>query len=320
MAASWHSAAAAILALAAPAPAPAATFLTADADLRWLASGRGAPADPVVAGTGLGARHVFSGSGGDRVVLFAFPDWRDNFREFVLDQAYAQVKGPMGSWNATAGRFILPFGLLTGFGSTRLPFPGPEGRTLGFDTDNGAMLSGLEWDTDYGLAVTQGTGPVDRLTGDSPALVTGRTGWDMADGMLQVGVSGAGGRTRSAGHGTMPMAGASPGGSHLGLGAVDATYTPGPGIMRAEFAGGRRDGGEFLALWAGYDHAILPGFELNTGVAAADTPHGTEKAGAAGFTVGVAGLKFRASLIEHFGRENEHEFTLQAYYLRRLVL
>lgn len=123
---------------------------------------------------GLSFRHVLADTKGDRLILFADFEGKDNFKNNEVHEIYTRIKGPMGLWNLTLGRFAVPFGQnchTSTFGRL-LDFPSSDFR--GFHADNGLMLSGALPLLDYNLSFTQGLGSHTEFEWPGPGLVSGR--------------------------------------------------------------------------------------------------------------------------------------------------
>lgn len=243
--------------LAVAPPASATGVLTFEADLRARAEqGRAAAAEVHAVAAGL--RHTFADRTGDRLILYGLAEARADFDELMFHELYARYKGPLGAWNVTAGRFRLPFGLLAGFTSERLLFPTVEERTLGFDADDGLMLSGQSGDWEYGLTATQGLGPHRAPDWPGPGLVTGRIGATRGEsGEVNLGLSLAAGRSRVEHH--MDMATDVP----RRLAALDATLYHGRATVRLETSAGSLDRASLTAAYAALDFAVRPRWEVN---------------------------------------------------------
>lgn len=213
----------------------------------------------MVKGLGSSLRKVFADDKGDRLVLFAFVDLMDNFHETTVEQAYAQYKGPMGRWNVTVGRYIVPFGLLTSYLSERLLIKTLEHKTIGERYDSGLQVSGVLGDFDYALSVSGGTGTNKWLDFDKSPAGTFRIGYQGADFEdLRGGVSGfIGSVLPDMAHGGTDST------MNKQLLALDLTKYSGPMVVRAEITTGAEEGKFLLGGYLGADYAILPRIDLN---------------------------------------------------------
>ncbi len=235
----------------------AAGVLVLEGDVRGTAA-RGRPADVEVHALAAGLRHTFADRTGDRITLYALAEARADLDERMFHELYVRYKGPLGAWNATAGRFRLPFGLLPGFTSERLLFSTVEEHTLGFDADDGLLVSGQSGDWEYGLAATQGLGPHRTPDWPGPGLLTGRLALTRGEsGEANFGLSFAAGRSRM-GHDMAPERDVS-----RRLAAVDATLYQGQATVRLETAAGSLGGHALATLYAGLDVAVRPRWEVN---------------------------------------------------------
>jgi hypothetical protein len=212
--------------------AGAAAFLNYEEDLRavhTIDSGLSGG----VAALGGAIRLVIPDRKGDRLILYTQAELAGNFSGRMLHQAYAQLKGPMGVWNAAVGRVPLPWGLLTGWSPDRLPYHSPYRFFTQNSSDNGLRLSGVWGALDYGLAFTQGFGMGALRSWPGPGIATGRVGITPGTGDVVVGVSASAGRFypghRGHENGTMALAG--------NAGALDITAYLGQALIRAEGAG-----------------------------------------------------------------------------------
>ncbi|MBD3244163.1 MAG: hypothetical protein GF331_26465 [Chitinivibrionales bacterium] len=281
--------------------------LSADADLRyrlsdWRDHGGG------VHVLGASVRKTFSDSKGDRVTMFGLVEAHDNFSEIMPHELYARYKGPLGSWNVTVGRFGLPYGLLTGFSASRLLYDMPHHALLGFDVDNGVMLSGVVGMWEYAAAVTQGYGPHHVPGFPGHGLGTARLGATLGDaGDVMLGVSGAYGWTAHAHERDMA--------SERAVGGVDATVYLGRLLCRVELNGGAVDRRLTATAFAGFDFALLPRLDVNvavTGIYRADNP---EDAWFAGVTYKTRWFTVRGGYRYAWYTEPHHQVALQLYRL-----
>lgn len=104
----------------------------------------------------LNFRKVQSERGADRYIFVLQTDSSENFERPRFYQAYAQLKGPLGKWNVRAGRYIVPFGLLSNYDTERLVLRTPEAEFLGVKLDEGILFSGFTKSFNYGVSLTGG--------------------------------------------------------------------------------------------------------------------------------------------------------------------
>jgi hypothetical protein len=221
---------------------------------------------------------------------------------------YGRLKGPLGSWNVTLGRFGLPYGLLTGFTTSRLLYDMLHHELLGFNVDNGIMLSGVVGMVDYAVSVTQGYGPHHVPGFPGHGLGAGRLGFTLGDAAeIIVGVSGAYGKTSHAHHRDMT--------TERALGAVDATAYLGRLLYRIELSAGTVDKDFFGAGFAAFDYALLPRLDIN--LAITGTLHGTDTDEAlfAGVTFKPKWFTLRGGYRYAYHNEPNHQAALQIYRL-----
>lgn len=229
---------------------------------------------------GLSLRKTISDDDGDRLILFALFEARDDFTERMLHEVYARYKGPMGKWNVTFGRFGLPFGLLPGFTTSRLQYESLTPVLIDMDVDSGAMVSGVLGDFDYGIAVTQGYGGHLTPEFEGPEVVSGRLGVTVGDsGDFQLGVSALSGKVYSAHMEDHRI-------EHR-IVSLDMTVGSGRWNSRMEIQTGEIDDRSISGAFAMIDYAILPNWDLT--VAGRFTHHNQMNEG-----YGHVGLAYRA--------------------------
>ena len=286
--------------------------ISLDADLRYEMSDYTTHEGGVHA-LGASVRKTFSDHTGDRFIIFGLFETEDNFSEHMIHELYFRYKGPLGSWNITAGRFGLPYGLLTTFSTSRLLYQSASYGSLGLDADNGVMVSGVIGMADYALALTQGYGAHRMPEFPGHGILTARFGLTFGDAEeYSVGVSGAAGKTES-GHHRHHV-------TEKYLGGADATIAWGLANIRLEGNGGVVDGKQFFSAFAGIDYPLLPGVELTT--SALGSLHGHEK-----FDSWFVGLSFKPNWFTlrggytyaHFNAP-KHTFSVQLYRLFSFTL
>ncbi len=204
-------------------------------------------------------RQVFSDKKGDRLILYGQVEIEENFSMYMLHQLYARYKGPMGKWNITLGRVLLPWGLRTSWSPERLPYSSPYKLTKILTADNGVMISGTVGVLEYGLAVTQGYGMGEIHDFPGEGLATGRIAISpLISGDLTVGLSGSAGTsyrsTMGHGHHAQPV-------EHIS-GALDLTAFIGRGTVRLEAGADKTE--RFLEKrgFLELEHQLLPKLSL----------------------------------------------------------
>jgi hypothetical protein len=283
--------------------ASAALFLTADADLRY------SDGKAEVNALGLNLRRTFADERGDRIILFTTMDAMHNFEAWMIDQAYVQYKGPLGRWNLTLGRYLLPFGLLPNYSTKRLLVKTLEYETIGLRSDNGLKLSGMVGDFDYALSLSQGVG-IRRWTDiDNDWLITarvGRPGVDFEE--LRIGLSALYGRItpdKIHGHGGPPK--------DKQLLALDLIRYYGPLVWRAELILGKENDKRLHGTFFGADYALFPRTDLNLGYTYFDRDGGRKEALTVGLTYNIAGGQIRVAQKFGLGGDYEDKFSFQVY-------
>ena len=280
--------------------------LSADADGR-LAGWRKADAELHTAGVSL--RKTFADAKGDRFTAFTLIEAEHNASSVMAHEMYGRYKGPMGVWNATVGRFTLPFGLLVNFSTTRLLYRSLDVHTLGMDVDNGLQVSGTSWILDYAAAVTQGYGPHRALDVKGKGLAVGRVGVTLGEAEESVvGISGAYGRTAT-GHGGMDST------ARRVLAGADATLYRGRAVIRGEIDGGKIEGRGFAAVFCAVDFGLLPRLDLT--VAGSFVRHGRVRADETfiGLAVRPTWFTIRGGYRYAYDGTDNHEVALQLYRL-----
>ncbi|MDW8056426.1 MAG: hypothetical protein RMJ13_06940 [Elusimicrobiota bacterium] len=236
-------------------------FLTADADVRLSISDSFERKFGLEA-VGISLRKVFTDNLGDRLIFFSLVDIVDNFRNKMLDQIYLQYKGPLGRWNITLGRYILPFGLLANYSSKRLLFKTLEYETIGIESDNGVSISGVISEFDYALSLTQGVGTTRWVDIDKEILFTARFGYQSVEfESWNLGLSCALGRVIKVEH-HMPVDDIT---LYKKLFSIDLTKYFGPAVLRSEISFGKEDEIQLFGLFSKVDYAILPKLDFNLG-------------------------------------------------------
>lgn len=132
----------------------------------------------VLEGAFLNLRQVLSQGGADRWAFVLQGDSGENAESPHLYQAYGEWKGPLGRWKVRAGRFLVPFGLLSQIDTERMLLNTQEPLTLGLKLDEGLLVQGFTPSFDYAVALTNGLrnqGPVwsGRLGHEREAFTVG---------------------------------------------------------------------------------------------------------------------------------------------------
>lgn len=276
-------------------------------DLRANFETREGAADAEAHGLFLNLRQVWSDATGDRWIAVAQGDWDDNFQHVEPYQAYLQYKGPLGKWNARAGHFLLPFGLLATYDTERLPLRGLEELSLGIRHDTGAQVLGRFGDWDYAVAVTGGLGTERFPDSRANPVLTARLARVQDD--WQVGISALMGRVLV----SAESFGADGFVDERRV-AFDATRTLGAWTLRGEAVLGSDNdrlvgGGVVLA-----DYALTPRLEINSRLAWWHRDGDRQFAGL-GISYQLApGLFARLADNYEFGKREHNELTTQLYF------
>ncbi len=281
--------------------------ISADIDLRYRLS-EWQHHDGGLHVAGASVRKTFSDRKGDRLTLFGLVEAHDNFSMVMAHELYGLYKGPLGSWNVSVGRFGLPYGLLTGFSASRLLYTMPHHELLGYDVDNGIMLSGVRGMLDYGISVTQGYGPHHLPDFSGHGLATGRLGFTLGDaGETIVGVSGVYGTTAHAHDRDMTI--------DRALGALDMTMYLGRLLCRAELSGGMVNSKLIGAGFVAIDYALLPRLDVNLGITGVRNGTETHDAWFTGVTHTSRWFTLRGGYQYAYYNEPHHQVAVQLYRL-----
>ncbi|WP_075790613.1 hypothetical protein [Massilia putida] len=212
-------------------------------------------------GAFLNYRQVIVADGVDRWIVVAQADSGTNADHPHLYQSYLQYKGPLGRWNAVAGRFIVPFGLLATYDSERQLLTTIEALSTGIKLAQGAELHGFRGDGTYALALT--TAP-----GGRGAVVTGRLArnWDggnmgisLLSGLLpETTTKESLERVNSILDNVQVVA-------KRRL-AVDATLQNGPDLVRSELIAGTDDGRFVKGAYLNYERSLNAAWTLGADV------------------------------------------------------
>lgn len=198
---------------------------------------------------GVGIKEIVGDGSGDRLLLYLRAEASDNFTEGSVEQLYAKYKGPMGKWNITLGRTLVPFGLIQDYDTEWSIVKTQEDRTVGFKSDDGLKLSGYYGPFDYDLLLSRGRGPEahdvsgrDKMVSLKIALKAGE------DEDLKFGLSVLGGTVS---------------GLEKNLAGVDLVGYRGPLVGRGELVLGKRNGREIVSVFTGIDYSVSPTLDLN---------------------------------------------------------
>lgn len=296
-----------VVILVATVGARASWNISADADLRYrLLEWHRHDGGLHVAG--LSVRKTFADKKGDRLTLFGLVEVYDNFKEIMPHELYALYKGPLGSWNVTVGRFGLPYGHLPNFSGSRLLFEMPHKQVIGYEVDNGVMISGVKGMWDYAVAASQGYGPHHTPGFPGHGLATARVGATLGDaGDVILGVSGAYGRTSHAHERDSTTSRA--------VGGADATIYLGRLLYRLELNGGIVDEQFQATGFAALDYALLPRLDLNIAVTGIRHGDNNEDAWFTGITYKPQWFTLRGGYQYARYKEPHHRVVLQIYRL-----
>lgn len=277
------------------------------ADGRYTHAGQSQEDEIKLQGLFLNLRQVWSDEAGDRWIGVAQADGDDNFQTIRPYQAYLQYKGPLGKWNARAGHFLLPFGLLATHDTERLVLQGLEDISLGIRKDTGLGFLGHLSQWDYALALSDGLSDHHFWDARANPLLTARVAYVQDD--WHSGVSTLIGKPLV----EFESSDRSEQVTEQRI-ALDATKSVGPLTARAEGIGGLDDGravggGVILA-----DYALTDKLELNSRLALWHKEADRYFAGL-GLTYRIwRGLLVRVADNYEFGKEDSNEITTQLYF------
>ncbi len=257
---------------------------------------------------GLSLRKTISDQTGDRLILFALMESRDDFSDTMLHELYARYKGPMGKWNITVGRFQLPFGLLTGFTTSRLLYDSLF-VTTDPDADSGLMISGVAGNVDYGIAMVQGIGVHGDHEFPGPGNAMGRLGMTFGNSEeVSAGISAMIGRSRHPHHE-----------DHIvprQVAAMDATAVLGRWITRWEVQAGKVNDSSFRAGFAMADFSVLSRLNLTAAGKIARWGYDRSSMGYLGLGYQLPWFTVRGGYTyEDSGDHHAHVVSIQLYRL-----
>jgi hypothetical protein len=235
-------------------PAMAAATLSVDADVRAMVE-EDDFFDVRFHRLAAGLRKSFMDSRGDRLALYGLIEAEDNFTDWSLHELYAKYKGPMGRYNLTAGRFTLPYGLLSSMDPTRFLYETHSMKSVGLHVDNGLSLTGVLGNYDYAAAITQGYGGHHKPGFPGHGLITMRVGMALSGtDEYQLGLSGVFGRVARHNNRQNTVSRA--------LGALDATLYLGPLLFRGEWNAGRLASSLFFSSFTGLEYPLSPKLDV----------------------------------------------------------
>jgi len=197
----------------------------------------------------LGLKKIISDKKGDRLQFFLKLEAEENFEETGIAQLYVKYKGPMGRWNITLGRSLVPFGLITDYDSEMLILKTQEKFTIGHKVADGIKLSGFWKSIDYELLFgaveleSSDLGNIDKML----ALKTSYKGYDPED--INFGLS---------------LLTSEFSEKRKNLLGVDITKFHGLLISRNEFVFGKITDQEMYSIFAGLDYSILPKIDISS--------------------------------------------------------
>lgn len=290
--------------------AEAAWDILADADLRYSATVPQIEHNLSVESVGLSVRKTVADSRGDRWIFYGLGDIMHNFEHPKVHELYAMLKGPLGVWNVTTGRFRLLYGLLREYSADRLLVKTPEKATLGIKADNGIMFSGLTERFDYAISLTQGYGMGD-IQGIGNGVFTARLGKQIGEfGDGNMGLSAMAGTTNDE-HGETE--------SRRRVAGIDFTRYSGQSILRGEVSWGTVNDCLLASAYVGYDFALSAAFDINTAVSLIQKGEDAKNSIFAGLTHNSRHAILRGGYSYVFGNEETHTFTIQLYRLFSLI-
>ncbi|KMQ49406.1 hypothetical protein CHISP_3681 [Chitinispirillum alkaliphilum] len=267
-----------------------------------------------VDGVSLVIRKVLADDRGDRWDFGLNSELSDNFSSFMLHELYANLKGPLGRWNITAGRVRLPFGLITDYSTYRYLFDANEHQTIGFESDNGLMFSGTRGRLDYGIALTQGYG-MEFKSGIGHGLLTGRLGFTLGEfDDYILGISAIAGKADQSEHGhghadEMVIT------KRVTAAAVDFTLYSGRAENRSEIVAGMHDDQLMIGAFSALDFALSANMSLDLAGSLVRIGDKNNDYIYTGITWNTQFLTLRGGYTySHFGG-TPHEISLQLYKL-----
>lgn len=200
---------------------------------------------------GVGLKEIIGDGSGDRLLLYLRAEAADNFAEGSVEQLYARYKGPMGRWNVTLGRTLVPFGLITDYDTEWTIVKTQEDLTIGFKSDDGLKLSGYYGPFDYDLLLSRGRGPEPNEVSRRDKLGSAKVSYKAGESEdLKFGLSGLAGTVS---------------GREKSLAGIDLVGYWGQLAGRGELVTGKEDGRELLSVFTGLDYGLSSALDLNLG-------------------------------------------------------
>jgi hypothetical protein len=202
-------------------------------------------------------------------------------REMHFGNAYAVYKFGLGRPNLRVGQFVVPFGNLPYYETHTRPLQSLYEQSLGIRIDRGASLEGIAGANDYWVALVGGNGARSDNNDSPVALARLGRRLDLPGGTLNAGVSALYGTA-------MPrfsplvdpmMDEDMPGMSMVDFTTktrlgVDAEYTTGPTVWRAELVGGRDGDGGVNGQFLQWNRALNERQEVSLQAARWEQPTG----------------------------------------------
>ncbi|OPZ88234.1 MAG: hypothetical protein BWY76_00049 [bacterium ADurb.Bin429] len=208
----------------------------------------------------------------------------DRGKEMHFGNAYGVYKFGLGKPNLRMGQFVAPFGNLPYYETHTRPLQSLYPNSLGVRIDRGVSLEGFAGDYDYWVAAVGGNGA--RSDNNDSPTVLGRVArrYDLLNGTLTAGVSALYG-TDMPRFSTLvdPVMGTALPGMPLSASldftdktrvALDAEYSAGQDIWRAELVAGRDSDGGVNGQFLQWNRALTEKNEVTAQVARWEQPGG----------------------------------------------
>jgi len=210
----------------------------------------------------------------------------DRGKEMHFGNAYGVYKFGLGKPNLRFGQFVVPFGNLTYYETHTRPLQSLYPESLGVRIDRGVSLEGMAGNYDYWAAAMNGNGP--RGDNNGSPIVVGRVArrYDLANGTLNAGVSALYGKDMPR-FSTLvdPLMDDSSMAGDMGMPAldftdksrlgIDAEYSAGPNLWRAELVAGRDGDGSVNGQFLQWNRAIDDKHEVSLQATRWEQPGGT---------------------------------------------
>lgn len=273
-----------------------------------------------IKGIGFSLRKIFADKTADRLILFSVIDIENikydlnNNIEFMIDQLYLQYKGPLGRWNVSFGRYILPFGLLSTYSSKRLLVETSEYETIGLETDSGILLSGFIGNFEYAASLSLGVGMQRWVDIDNEQLFVLRCGYQTPEFEdLKAGLSLCSGRVLYEKNHDMEVY------MYKKIMAVDLTKYFSGGVLRTEICFGKEDNGQLLSIFSGLDYALMPKLEINLGYSYLEKSYSGINKLILGLSTNIYNFTFRIAQKFSLKKDKNNEFVLQVYKIFNFI-